>query len=100
MYYILLALTQPCCGADIMKKVTSLSNNRVVIGPGTLYALLSKFLALGMILLTGSEGRRKTYLLTDKGWKMLYTEYERIHTLSEDGRPIMEGILYGQKEDD
>lgn len=43
MYYILLALLEECCGVDIMDKVQELSHGRVRVGPGTLYAMLSKF---------------------------------------------------------
>ena len=43
MYYILLALTKECCGVDIMEKVSKISAGRVKVGPGTLYAMLSKF---------------------------------------------------------
>lgn len=43
MYYILLALTKECCGVDIMEKVSEISAGRVKVGPGTLYAMLSKF---------------------------------------------------------
>lgn len=43
MYYILLALTQECCGVDIMDRVRQISNGRIKVGPGTLYAMLSKF---------------------------------------------------------
>ena len=43
MYYILLALTQECCGVDIMEKVKTISHGRVKVGPGTLYAMLARF---------------------------------------------------------
>lgn len=43
MYYILLALTEECCGVDIMERVKKLSGDRVRVGPGTLYAMLAKF---------------------------------------------------------
>ena len=43
MYYILLALTEECCGVDIMEKVKEISKGRVLVGPGTLYAMLAKF---------------------------------------------------------
>ena len=39
MYYILLALWKPQCGADISRQVTDLSEGRIRIGPGTLYTL-------------------------------------------------------------
>jgi hypothetical protein len=43
MYYILLALTEECCGVDIMERVKTISHGRVTVGPGTLYAMLAKF---------------------------------------------------------
>ncbi len=85
MYYILLALTEECCGVDIMEKVKSISHGRVVVGPGTLYAMLAKFEENGVIKLTASEGRRKSYVITDKGLDMLKEEYNRLKTLVEDG---------------
>ena len=60
MYYILLALTEECCGVDIMEKVRTLSSGRVTVGPGTLYAMLGRFEEKGIVRLTGSEGRRKS----------------------------------------
>ena len=43
MYYILIALSEECCGVDIMEKVQKISGGRVKVGPGTLYTMLSKF---------------------------------------------------------
>lgn len=85
MYYILLALTEECCGVDIMEKVKSISHGRVLVGPGTLYAMLAKFEENGVIKLTASEGRRKSYVITDKGRDMLKEEYNRLKTMVEDG---------------
>lgn len=85
MYYILLALTEECCGVDIMEKVKRISHGRVVVGPGTLYAMLAKFEENGVIKLTASEGRRKSYIITDKGLDMLKEEYQRLKTMVEDG---------------
>lgn len=86
MYYILLALTEECCGVDIMDKVKMLSKGRVQVGPGTLYAMLSRFEEKDIIRLTASEGRRKSYVITDIGREMLQKEYERLKTMVEDGR--------------
>ncbi|MBP3451355.1 MAG: PadR family transcriptional regulator [Agathobacter sp.] len=86
MYYILLALTEECCGVDIMEKVKQISHGRVLVGPGTLYAMLAKFEENGVINLTTSEGRRKSYIITDKGRKMLREEFNRLETMVEDGR--------------
>lgn len=85
MYYILLALTEECCGVDIMEKVKHISHGRVLVGPGTLYAMLAKFEENGVIKLTASEGRRKSYIITDKGLDMLKEEYNRLKTMVEDG---------------
>ena len=57
MYYILLALTVECCGVDIMEKVKEISHGRVLVGPGTLYAMFAKFEENGVIRLTASEGQ-------------------------------------------
>ena len=90
MYYILLALLEECCGVDIMERVKTLSHGRVVVGPGTLYAMLAKFEENNIIRLTTSEGRRKSYVITDNGRQMLQKEYERLKTMVEDGVGMIE----------
>ena len=85
MYYILLALLEECCGVDIMEKVKNISHGRVVVGPGTLYAMLAKFEENGAIRLTASEGRRKSYVITDMGRQMLQKEYDRLRIMVQDG---------------
>ncbi len=85
MYYILLALLEECCGVDIMEKVKELSHGRVVVGPGTLYAMLAKFEENDIIRRTTSEGRRKSYVITEIGREMLQKEYERLKTMVDDG---------------
>lgn len=85
MYYILLALMEECCGVDIMEKVKDISRGRVVVGPGTLYAMLAKFEENGVIRLTISEGRRKSYVITSIGYEMLVKEHERLKIMVRDG---------------
>ena len=85
MYYILLALTEECCGVDIMEKVRQISDGRVKVGPGTLYAMLSRFEENDVIRKTAEEGRRKSYIITDTGRQMLKDEYERLKTMVRDG---------------
>lgn len=89
MYYILLALLEECCGVDIMDKVKTLSKGRVKVGPGTLYAMLSKFEENGVIRRTAEEGRRKSYLITEKGRLMLRDEYQRLNAMLEDGKELL-----------
>lgn len=89
MYYILLALTEECCGVDIMNKVEQLSGGRIRVGPGTLYAMLSRFEEKKIIRLTAEEGRRKSYIISDAGIQMLTKEYERLKTMVQDGAPYL-----------
>ena len=85
MYYILLALTEECCGVDIMEKVRILSRGRVTVGPGTLYAMLAKFEEKDIIRLTASNGRRKSYIITGLGREELKKEFDRLKNLVSDG---------------
>lgn len=89
MYYILLALTEECCGVDIMEKVKEISHGRVLVGPGTLYAMLAKFEENGVIQMTTSEGRRKSYVITVIGREMLQKEYNRLMIMVEDGKSFI-----------
>ena len=86
MYYILLTLTEECCGVDIMEKVKEISHGRVLVGPGTLYAMLAKFEENGVIQMISSEGRRKSYIITEIGREMLQKEYDRLMIMVEDGQ--------------
>ena len=86
MYYILLALTEECCGVDIMDRFRTLSQGRVTVGPGTLYAMLAKFEEKDIIRLTAADGRRKSYIITDAGREELRKEYNRLLTLVSDGK--------------
>ena len=86
MYYILIALTEECCGVDIMEKVQRISKGRVKVGPGTLYAMLSKFEDNGIIRSTAEDGRRKSYVITEYGMEMLRAEYDRLQMMVRDGR--------------
>lgn len=85
MYYIFLALMEECCGVDIMEKVEIISAGRVKVGPGTLYAMLSKFEENYIIVKTAEIGRRKSYVITDLGKEMVEKEYKRLRIMAEDG---------------
>lgn len=78
MFYVLLCLKKECYGLDILDRVPAMTGGRVRVGSGTLYNLLEQFLSEGMIRETKVEGRRRSYLLTDKGREMLDREYMRI----------------------
>lgn len=93
MYYILLCLSRECCGIDIMEMIPEMTGGRVRVGSGTLYNLLEQFLEAGMIRETKAEGRRRSYLLTEKGRETLREEYRRLRAQSEDYRRI-----FGEEE--
>lgn len=84
MYYILLCLSQECCGMDIMDMVPQMTGGRVRVGSGTLYHLLEQFLLAEVIEETKTEGRRRSYILTPKGRVLLEEECRRLSGLVED----------------
>ena len=88
MYYVLLALTEPDHGYGLMGRIRELTGGRVVMGPGTLYGLLTKLRREGYILLSEEDNRRKTYLITDEGKRALLDEYRRLKRLVEDGEVL------------
>lgn len=88
MFYVLLCLTEECYGLDILDRVPAMTGNRVSVGSGTLYNLLEQFLEEGMIMETKVEGRRRSYILTNKGKEMLDKEFRRIQAQAEDYRRI------------
>lgn len=90
MFYTLLCLKEECCGMDILDRVPAMTGQRIKIGSGTLYTLLEQFLEAGMICETRAEGRRRSYVLTQKGRQMLQRECERLERQLEDYRRIFE----------
>ncbi len=86
MYYILLALMNESCGVDIMDRVKEISKGRVLIGPGTLYAMLQKFESQGIVKITKQEGRQKWYIATEKGRSMLEEEIDRLVIMLKDAK--------------
>lgn len=84
MFYILLCLQKECYGMDILDKVPQMTENRVRVGSGTLYNLLEQFLDEGYIRETKVEGRRRSYIITEKGKEFLRREYMRISSQAKD----------------
>ena len=81
MYFVLLVLKKELCGGEITKSVSRLTNNRIQLGPGTLYAILSQFEEEGIIYQTKAEGRKRSYLITSNGEKLLESEIQRLHKM-------------------
>ena len=93
MYYILLALLRPGHGYGMMQRIRELSGGRLVMGPGTLYGVLSRMNREGLIVLTGEDGRRNNYAITEAGKNALLLEYRRLKQLVEDGAILEEGDI-------
>ena len=79
MFYLLMALRRgDKCGIDISDFIMNKSKKRVLIGPGTLYALLSDFEQEGIIRYVGVEGKRKIYSITELGDRLYNEELTRL----------------------
>ena len=93
MFYTLLCLKEECYGMDILDRVPAMTNQRVNVGSGTLYTLLEQFLDAEMIRETKVEGRRRSYILTDKGREMLEKECARLTAQLADYH-----LIFGKEE--
>lgn len=93
MFYTLLCLKEECYGMDILDRVPAMTNQRVNVGSGTLYTLLEQFLEAEMIRETKVEGRRRSYILTNKGKEMLEKECARLSAQLADYN-----MIFGKEE--
>ena len=84
MFYILLCLKDECYGIDIFDKISEMTGDQVTVGSGTMYNLLEQFLEAGMIQEVNAEGRRRSYILTDKGREMLDNETKKLRKRVDD----------------
>lgn len=93
MFYILLCLQNECCGVDIMNIVSEMTEGRVTVGPGTLYALLDNFVSQDFIKLTSIENRKKSYIITANGIEILAKEYNRLYKLTDDYKRFKKEVI-------
>jgi len=93
VYYILLALHTPMHGYGIMQFVKEISNERVSLGPGTLYGAINTMLGKGWIKALTSEGdsRKKEYEITETGRNVVEEEIKRLEELISNGKRIIRG---------
>ena len=93
-YFILLSLVEPRHGYGIMQQAEALSAGRVRLAAGTLYGALSALCDKEWILLLPvAEGsRKKEYVLTEKGMRVLRNELARLRELVTSGDIILGGI--------
>ena len=90
-YYILLSLVEPRHGYGIMQQAEALSGGRVRLAAGTLYGALSSLCEKEWILLlpTTEGSRKKEYMLTERGYRVLKNELERLRELVISGETIL-----------
>jgi len=80
--YIMLSLIQQSHGYLIMQKVEDLSNGKVRIAAGTMYGAIENLTKQRLITAVNTEDkRRKVYILSDEGHKVLNLEIERLKHL-------------------
>ena len=90
MFYVLLALwRQERCGTEIAAYVRELTEGRVTLGPGTLYAILGKFQEEELIKETWSQGRMRVYRITENGRELFRRELENMRRCVDDGQREM-----------
>ena len=80
-FYILLCLQTPNHGYGIVQKVKELTDNEVVLGPGTMDGSLAKMEKDGLIEFVLEEEKRKIYQITELGKEVLEQELRRINRL-------------------
>ncbi|VYU59076.1 PadR family transcriptional regulator [Clostridium tertium] len=77
-FYILASVIEEKHGYLIMKTIEKLTDDKVTIGPASLYTTLKKLLAAGLVELnTDIAENKKVYKITNKGREMLIKEIER-----------------------
>ena len=89
MFYILICLQNECI--DIMEMVKQMTGGRVNVGPGTLYNLLEQFNDEQIIKFTKTVGKKRSYILTDKGRQLLEKEYNRLLRQGNDYQKYAKG---------
>ena len=95
-YYILLSLVEAKHGYLVMKTIDQMTNNRVSIGPASMYTTIKKLLSAGLIGLHSKEtSKKKTYLTTEKGLQILKSEVQRRQEMVECAKKILKqkGVL-------
>ncbi|MFC1872055.1 PadR family transcriptional regulator [Chloroflexota bacterium] len=89
-YYIMLTLVKPLHGYAVMQKIEEISKGTVKVGPGTLYGAFTSLEKEGLIVKVKEEDRRKSYVLTAKGKKVLMNQIKRLKIMTQNGLSVTE----------
>ena len=89
-YYIMLTLVEPLHGYAVMQKIEEISKGTVKVGPGTLYGAFTSLEKEGLIVKVKEENRRKSYVLTPKGKKVLMNQIKRLEIMTQNGLSVID----------
>lgn len=92
LYYILISSIKPNYGYGIMENISNLTKGRINMGAGTLYGAINILLEKGYIELYSEEidsRKKKEYLITDLGKKVLQDEIIRLEELIKNGKGVL-----------
>lgn len=91
--FVLLSVYSPNHGYGIMQFIEHKTNGRLVLGPGTLYGAINTLLKKGWIKPYGEEdnSRKKEYIITDEGKKIVDTEISRLKQVYQIACKIVKG---------
>ena len=82
-FYVMISLRKERYGYAIMQDVEKLTSERMQLGPGTLYGILTKLENSHLIAPSdgNSTSRRKNYQLTSLGIEVVLLEFERLEKM-------------------
>jgi len=89
-YYIMLTLVEPLHGYGVMQKIEEISKGTVKVGPGTLYGAFTSLEKEELIVKVKEEDRRKSYVLTPKGKKVLMNQIKRLEIMTQNGLSVID----------
>ena len=79
VFYILLALFKPTHGYGIIKFIRAITNDRVILGSGTLYGAINTLMKNEWIRIEEIQNdSRKLYTITEIGRKIVDNEIARL----------------------
>jgi DNA-binding PadR family transcriptional regulator len=76
------------CGIEIAAAIDTLTDDRVHIGPATLYTVLGRFEKEGYIEEIEVSGRKRTYQITQTGLNAYREELERLNRCLLDAQKL------------
>ena len=82
-FYILLALVTPKHGYAVMQEAEEVSQGTIRLAPGTIYGAFTALEKAKLVTMSGTEGRRKIYQVTELGKQVLRDQIHRYQIMIE-----------------